>query len=109
MPYCAVCQDEKAQHTDNMCPDLKCNICDATRHIFRNCPQKNQAQVPPTPVEAPELSAGTSSERKAPGKISIDFQDKFSRSIIPAGLKSESQGIKIEPKKLPLYARTFSA
>ena len=98
MPYCAVCQDEEAQHTDNTCPDLKCKICGASGHIYRNCPQKNQVHVLPTPVEVPDFTAATTSERKTPGKISIDLQDGFSRSLIPAALKKESQGIKIESK-----------
>ena len=100
MPFCAVCQDEEAEHTDNTCPDLKCKICGATGHIFRNCPQKNQAHVLPTPVEVPDFTAATTSERKAPGKTSIDLQDGFSKPLTPVALKKESQGIKIEFKNL---------
>ena len=94
MPFCAFCQDEEAQHTDNTCPDLKCKICGASGHIYRNCPQKNQAHVLPTPVEVPDFTAATTSERKAPDKISIDLQDGFLRSLIPAALKNEGRGIK---------------
>ena len=77
MPFCAFCQDEEAEHTDKTCPDLKCKICGANGHIFRHCPQKNQAYVLPTPVEVPKFTAATTSERKAPGKTSIDLQDGF--------------------------------
>ena len=94
MPFCAVCQDKEAQHTDNTCPDLKCKICGANGHIFRHCPQKNQVHVLPTPVEVPDFTAATTSERKAPDKISIDLQDGFLRSLIPAALKNEGRGIK---------------
>ena len=100
MPFCAFCQDEEAEHTDKTCPDLKCKICGANGHIFRHCPQKNQAYVLSTPVEVPKFTAATTSERKASGKISIDLQDGFSRPLTPATLKKESQGIKIEFKNL---------
>ena len=74
MPFCAFCQDEEAEHTDKTCPNLKCKICGANGHIFRHCPQKNQAYVLSTPVEVPKFTAATTSERKASGKITIDLQ-----------------------------------
>ena len=81
MPFCAFCQDKEAEHTDKTCPDLKCKICGANGHIFRHCPQKNQAYVLPTPVEVPKFTAATTSEGKAPGKIQeikIEFKNLLS-------------------------------
>ena len=91
MPFCAFCQDEEAEHTDKTCPDLKCKICGANGHIFRHCPQKNQAYVLPTPVEVPKFTAATTSEGKAPGKIQgikIEFKNLLSMPG-PSVLKNE--------------------
>merc|ERR1711935_546825 len=90
MPFCSVCQNEKAEHTDKTCPEQKCKTCGAWGHIFRNCPQKNQDQVPQTPasVYAPEISVTPAlPEIQTPATIPIKSET------------DESQEMYIKPEK----------
>ena len=70
MSFCSVCQDENAEHTEQQCPEQKCKTCGAWGHIFRNCPQKIQKQVP---VSTPEIPVATKSEKqpKEPQKMLV--------------------------------------